>query len=214
MFAFRKNRQIFADIRHYNEVAKEAMDHFQEALRYVLKKGIDENYETMVRRLDHLESAADDARRKVVYKLYSLGLLPENRKDILMMLEMLDKVLSRAQSVCYTILIQKNIIPEIVKGEFKQILKISAGSYTDALALFDDYLDKRQHIRELVAKIHSDESICDDITRSIIEKLFASDMDRVEVIMIRDLVRELEGITDQCENVADLVTLSDVKTQL
>ena len=214
MFSFKKNKKIFEDIRRYNQVAQEGMEHFKEAIYYVLKNTIDEKFEIMVRRLDQLESAADEVRRQIVYDLYSFGLLPENRKDILTLLESLDKVLSRTQSICYTMLLQKTMIPEIIKGDFKQMVKISAKAYTNSFALLEDYLGKRLHIRESVVKIHSDESICDDIMRAVIEKLFNSDMDRVEVLMVRDLVRELEGITDQCEKVADLVTLSDVKTQL
>ena len=83
MFDFRKNKIIKARIEEYLVVANETLDIYREGMLHYLEHGIDEHFNTCMKRTHGSESKADDLRREIETALFEKSLLPESREDII-----------------------------------------------------------------------------------------------------------------------------------
>ncbi|HDY65678.1 MAG TPA: DUF47 family protein [Phycisphaerae bacterium] len=79
-----------------------------------------------------------------------------------------------------------------------------------ARSLFTDYTNATVAI----GKIDELESDGDTIEGKLIEKIFTSNMDGFEKILLRDLVKQISQISDRAENVGDRIRIIVAKRSI
>lgn len=209
-----RQKEIEEGIGRYCEEVTRTMDLLHLALEQYLcqpdREALRENHKT----IHKAESRADDLRAEIEVLMYAKAIFPESRKDIMELLEMLDKIPNHAESCLRMILTQHIVVPEEYGPEIMKLAGISQHAVRHVLQatriLFRDYTTATV----AVGKVDELESDGDRCEAALIEKLFSSSRDGFEKILLRDLVLHIGKIADRSENVGDRIRILVAKRRI
>ena len=160
------------------------------------------------------ESAADDVRGQIEVLMFSRGVFPESRGEILQLLEKMDRVPNRAEDVLRMILEQRILIPEPFAPAVMEIARTCSRAVHAMLdaakTLFGEYARAAEH----VGKIDEIESAVDRLLGALIERIFDCDMEGYQKILLRDLVARLASTSDSAEAVGEHIRVMVAKRTL
>jgi predicted phosphate transport protein (TIGR00153 family) len=211
MFAFKKNQKVKEMLEEYVGIAQEAVRHFKTAIEYLIDHNVDEHFELLAEEIHQFESNADDVRRQIELFLYEKSLLPETRRDLLLIIENIDRIPNQAQQIAYMYQTQRTeIFPEI-KNELTELLNVSAETFDETAAATLDCFGCAAGIRQSAKKIDNLETLGDHLERKMITKVFASDLKLSEKILQKELIVAFGDICDLCEKVMDRIVICSVK---
>jgi predicted phosphate transport protein (TIGR00153 family) len=209
-----KQRAVETLISRYLTCVDRCVDAFVSCIESSLAG---ESFDALVQRVDdthQAESQADDVRQEIVVLLYGKALFPESRGDILGLLEAVDKIPNRAESVVRQMRHQRFNIPFELAQDFRalvgQVQSCSSGLTKAVAALFEDY----NSAALLADRIGELESRSDDLEFELIDKIFISRHETAEKILLRDMVQAIGGIADRAENAADRVRIIAIKRKI
>lgn len=214
MFFVNRQKKIESQLAQYNDQVANCMNAFRSAIqqycndpdRDAIKEGFD--------KVHRAESIADDIRREIEVLMYTKALFPESRGDILRLLETMDRVPNHAESTIRMIWNQHLSIPKQIHPEILNLVDVCCRCVDvmlDAAAkLFTDYTNATV----AVGKIDEIESEADRIEATLIETIFVSQMDPMDKILLRDLVKHISEISDRAENVGDHIRISIAKRSI
>ncbi len=211
MFTFGKNKQLFSKLDDYIKVTEDTLKLFAEALVYLLENDLDEHFAVMAEKVSSMESVADDLRRQIELEMYQKSLLPETRKDLLMIIESLDRIPTRAETILNMFLTQKTVMLDCIRKKMIELLKLSIETYNHTIEAVNDCFGKMKEVNRLNRLVDSNESIGDDLERDMISTIFAADIETAEKILQKEIVLQLGSICDMCETTLDLVVICTVK---
>ena len=215
MLLFKKNRKLMEHINQYMTIFNNLLDSFLEGFNHALECGPDDQLETCAQRTHKLESNADDIRREIENMLYTESLLPEAREDLFYMLERIDKIPGKAESVLWQIYSQNMTIPEDYRDDFKSLAELSVETGKQVAGAVTDLFGKRKDIAECARVIDNNESLADGIERRMITKMFRSEgIDKSDRILLKELVIEVGHITDRCEEASDSICIFNTKRHI
>ncbi len=210
-FLFKKQRQVESLIYGYLENLGIVKDHFSKAIDLCLENSRCEDFDFLTGQTHKFESKADDIREEIKNLMYGKALIPESRGDIMVLVEEIDRIPSIFQRILYTINTQKMVIPEFIVPDVKELIGISLVS-CDLLVEQVEVLFKRKGgMRILVATIDQNESHCDHIERSIITKIFDSDLDPFQKLQLKEFVIDIGEISDQVDAVSKRINIISMK---
>jgi len=130
------------------------------------------------------------------------------------LLDEIDKIPHRFESILYLIQIQKLTIPDFIELDIKELVRISLECcdllVRQVVALFK----KTEDIRSLVATIDTNESHCDHIERRMITQVFDSDLDSFKKLQIRELIKKIGDIADQADRVSKRINIINLKRRV
>ena len=214
MFIFKKNQMLLDRLEEYLKVAQEALDEFLEAFKYLMKNDIDEHFDVLARQTHSKESNADDLRRKIEQEMYAKSLLPESRRDLLEIIEQLDRLPNRAESILNMFLTQQTILIDAIKPDMLELLDLSCTTVTYTIDATRDCFYMTGRMKELARLIDNNESIGDRLERKMIKTIFTSDIDAGEKMIQKEFVLELGAICDLCERVKDKLVITSIKRSI
>ncbi|MDC0358410.1 TIGR00153 family protein [Oligoflexia bacterium] len=153
------------------------------------------------------EGTADDIRREIEVMMYSKALFPESRGDILRLVEAMDKVPNQAEAAVSMLLTHHIVIPEAFQDDILELAH-TCKRCVDALLesvekLFSDFTNATI----AVGKVDELESKADHIEQNLTERIFSSDIDGVEKILLRDLIEAMGTVSDRAENAGDRIRI-------
>jgi len=208
---FSKKHYLLEMIDSYLAKASACMDTFLSAFLAYLQ---DENCETLqpfVDQINQTEAEADDLRRKIELTLYEKALIPESRGDILGILESVDKIPNKAQSVILQIDTEYLHIPACFKEDFQQLAKVNFQTFGQVAGAVRSLFDNLKEVRKFTAEIGIKERASDAIERGLIRKIFSSSAPMGEKILLKELVIEMGNISDRAEDAADRLNIIAAK---
>ncbi|MCX8064073.1 MAG: DUF47 family protein [Candidatus Hydrogenedentes bacterium] len=211
---FKAQRLIEQKISNYCETALRCVKEGIKVLIKCMEAKECEEWREMIHEVHRAESSADDLRREIEYFLFSRSLFPESRGDILGLLEKLDRIPNQIQSSVKMVLEEQIRIPDLVKEELEQIA-ITTEKCVDITIksvnlLFSDFKSSL----ELLGEIDAYESEVDRFQSKAIEKIFSSDLDPLQKILLRDLVNEISFVTNYAEEAGDFMRIIIVKRMI
>ena len=211
MMLWKKQKEIEQAVQDYLTETENCLDAFVEAMDIYFAEGLSANLEQQIERTHQHESKADDMRREIEYAMYKRALMPESRGDILGMLEAIDLVPNKCESVLYQIWYQNMSIPQEYADKLKSLIRVNRESF-DLLCqairyLFTD-IEKAVPTIDLVGE---KESESDRIERMLIKDLFSAPGDKADKILLKEAILEIGAISDRSENAADRVRIVAVK---
>jgi uncharacterized protein len=214
MFAFGKNKQLLKELEVYLSLIEETIKLFEEGIDTFIENGISEHFKLIAKKTHQNESNADDLRRQIELDLYKKSLLPESRSDLLIILEMIDKIPNKAETILNIIITQKMDVLDELKSELKELMKISIETVWHTIAATRDCFGKMEKIYEYNRLVDNNESVGDSYERKMVTHIFESDLDTGEKILQKELVLEFGAICDLCESALDRIVLCSVKRQV
>ena len=214
MFIFKKNQRLLDRLEEYLNVAQEAIDEFIQAFKYVLKEGIDEHLEVLARQTHSKESNADDIRRKIEHEMYAKSLLPESRRDLLEIIEQLDRLPNRGESILNMFLTQQTPLIDIIKPDMIELIELSRETVKYTIEATRDCFYNTGKMKELARLIDNNESIGDRLERKMIKTIFSSDIDTGEKLIQKEFILEVGAICDLCERVSDKLVITSIKRSI
>ncbi len=216
MILFKKEKEVIELIEKHASKVEECLTIATTTLRAYLDGDIPKA-KKLSRHTDKLESEADMIRHEVRSKLYYGAYMPLLREDIYKVVESLDVVANAAEKCCDVFLNQRPEIPESLKGDFFNIIKISMGIGKLLKHAVLCYLKgicpievARQHSRD----IGLIESKVDCLEWDLTKKIFSSDIEYSHKLHLRICVEHIVSLTDRAEDSADLLELVTLKTMI
>jgi uncharacterized protein Yka (UPF0111/DUF47 family) len=116
--------------------------------------------------------------------------------------------------ILHLIRTQKLKIPDFIMLDVKDLIRISVECCELMTRQIDLMLKNRQGIRALVSTIDHNESHCDHIERSLMLKVFESDMELVHKLQLKELIIAMGEISDQADRISKRVNILTLKRRV
>jgi len=211
MFFVNKQKKVELQITQYNQQVAACMDVFKQALRQYCENPDRGSIRHKFDEVHRAESLADDIRQDIGVMMYSKSLFPESRGEVLGLLETMDKVPNQAEAVVHMIWNQRISIPEELHPEILGLVEVCCRCVDAMLEASGKLFTNFMNATVAVGKIDELESEADRIEARIIERVFASDMEPLDKILVRDLVQSISSISDKAENTGDRIRITVAK---
>lgn len=185
----------------------------------VLKQGIKyylnnqtEHFEESLKDIDKTENDADTLRRTIETKLYMHTLIPEQRGDVLGLLESTDKVLNSCKEVLFQFSVEKPAIPEEFTGEYIDLADTSVSAVECMIAAVRSYFSEFQMVRDNINKTLFFEKESDKLADKLKRDIFGNkNLDLSSKMHIRYFVYHIDEIADAAEDVCDRLSIAVIK---
>jgi len=151
------------------------------------------------------ELDADDLCHQLKFLASSTFITPIDREDIYLLARSLDNIVDLIENVV------SNINAYVISKEhpqFKNITKIiyQATEKISQLINHLKYRDKKiEEMKKLIIQINSLENKGDELMRDGLRFLFHNHQDLIEIVKWKDILEDMEGVLDECENTAYIV---------
>jgi len=158
--------------------------------------------EDKAKRLRDLESEGDTITHNIIEYLNSSFITPIDREDIYALAGKLDDVLDEIEGVGSRLHL---FAVEKPTGECVELVKLVVNA-TEAIERAVKNLKNMSGLQEFLVEVHSLENQADQITRSLVAKLFQEgNGDVVSLIKWKEIYARLEHTADRCEDVANVI---------
>jgi len=214
MGLWKKQRAIEALVLRHVECVDEAIGFFQEGFFAFLDREDVDRAGQLALETHKAEGRADDVRREVEVELLRGALLAHSRRDILEIIEGVDKLANSGEAVLDYLLVQRVRIPDAIKPELREIgVKLREIFEQVKLALHQLFHDMDQALEHTKA-IEAKEGEVDQLERSAIKAVFKMDLELAEKLQLRDLVEELVEFSDRAEDLSDRIDIMIAERRL
>lgn len=186
----------------------QAVDATIKALKVMMDAFIskDPAYDSLAFHVHECEHEADVRRRGAVEKLYSGAFMPTYREDYSRLLDLVDRVANRAETVSDMVAQQRPLIPEELKPDFMQLVDTVIGTFEPMLSIIDAMTNSYETAMELEKKVQSMEQAADRLEWKLIKRVFQMDnLDLAAKLHARELITLVGSIADKIEDAADCV---------
>ena len=168
--------------------------------------------EELTIKISNLESECDKLRRTTERKIYQETLIPEQRGDVLGMLENLDKIPGQLQGNAHRINTEKPNIHKELHDDFDSLIKNNS---TCVKLLINGskqfFIDPKKTIEECLL-VSKHESTGDKISTKLKNAIFNnSNLDLSQKMHLRYFVEIIDEVANLAEDVADRLIISSVK---
>lgn len=170
-----------------------------------LKELVDtwENIEVRVNELTELEHEGDRITHQIMRQLNRTFITPFDREDISLLAHSLDDIIDFIQAAADAMFIYKVNRPSQRARELTEVIVQAATEVEKAMPQLR-HRAQLKNILERSVEINRLENVADDIYRNAIAELF-DNTDITQVIKWREIYEHLEGATDRCEDVANVL---------
>ena len=188
IFWFKKSKQsIFSKLIRYLDQLDVCKNEFITSITDLINRKSYERDKTLMATVHKAESQADDLRRDIEYELYNKALIPELRGDVLGIMETADTIPSCFQSICYQVYLQRIEFPDEFIPFFHKLIQININAYDLLHKAIRGFFENKK-IFEEIQEIDFTESESDRLERELIEKIFLSNLDKADKILLKEIV--------------------------
>jgi uncharacterized protein len=213
-FLFKKENQLNNLIANYLENLVKTQEHFVKAMDTCLDEGLCGEFAFLIEQTHKFESKADDIRDEINYLMYSRALIPESREDVMNLIEHVEVIPRIFELILHLIRTQKIKIPDFALPEVKDLIRMSVESCDLMIKQIDLMLKNKDGIRTLMTTIDHNESHCDHIERSLMTKVFDSNLDPIHKMQLKELIIAMGEISDEADRVSKRVNIMVLKRRV
>jgi len=208
---WKKQRQVEQQVRDYLQETQRCLDAFAQAFETYFKEGLSENFTRLVELTHNCESSSDQKRREIEETMYGRALIPESRGDILGMLEAVDLVPNKAESVLYQVLLQNMAIPPQYAEDFRRLVACNVETHRLLCEAGRQIFADAREVMPLAEAICAKEKASDAVERRLIKTIFDAPGETAEKMLLKELILEIGAISDRAENAADRLRITSIK---
>ena len=214
-FLFKKQKEVENLIGEFVRSVEIAQEMFLQSLETYLQTGrCSPTFEVLAAETHKAESRTDDILEKIVTLLHEKALVPDLRGDILRLLETTDEIPDQFDRILANICNQKVVLPEALNLDFRELLAVSLEACSFTLESVKSMLDRGERAAQLLFRTDQLESQGDQIEKRIIVRIFESDWDPLQKILLRDLTQRMGDIADSAVQVCRQVNLIVTKRRV
>jgi predicted phosphate transport protein (TIGR00153 family) len=211
---WKKQADVRKMIDKYLETVDLCMQLFNQSMMRFLNTGCTQEFTREVEETHKLESIADDLRRKIQMTLYGKALLPDSRGDLLTLLEFYDKIPGAAEDVLFLTKVLCLDFHEDMIEDLQKLVGVNVEAYRMVRESMNSLFENPSETLYQTRGVDAKESESDRLERSLIERIFKSDMDTGEKMLFKELVQLIGKISDRAENAADRIGIVAIKRQI
>jgi uncharacterized protein Yka (UPF0111/DUF47 family) len=138
-----------------------------------------ENLQVHLKELQARETRCDELRREIRFRLYSRMLIPENRGDVLSILENADRMVDKLKAVAVKLDIEQTDAPPSFLQQGMGDLAASATASVDfTVQAAKSYLSNPEGVHDLLTKVNFHEHEADKLEDSMKRAVFADEAEQ------------------------------------
>lgn len=157
-----------------------------------------------VRAMHELEHYGDELAHNIINTLNETFITPFDREDILDLTHQLDDTVDGIYMITNRFHLYKISTPTDYSKQLAKIIEQSAKSVQKMIHYLRNNKNMKETIRQCV-EVNRLENEADVIRDEAISSLFENEKDAVKVIKQKELYEAAEEVTDNCENIANIV---------
>jgi predicted phosphate transport protein (TIGR00153 family) len=158
-------------------------------------------------RIQELEHAGDDLTHEIIATLNTTFVTPFDRADIHRLASLLDDVLDAQEAVADLLVLHGIVAPMAQFREQVDVLVRASVAVRAAVGSLRSF----RRTEQLCAEVRRLEREGDWVYRRAVATLYSGDHRAMEVLIWKDLLKEIEGAIDRCEDIANTVESTKLK---
>jgi predicted phosphate transport protein (TIGR00153 family) len=207
------SKVIENQIDEFLDLVSESGMLFKRAIENYLN-GDMEQFSIRLQRVIEYERKADELRTDIEKQLALRTLIPENRGDVLSLLENTDNVIDNIKKTLQIFAIETPEIPKKYNDLFNELTDTTIQSaewlIKSVRAFFKDFMTVNDHIH----KVSFYEKETDDIAFKLKKQIFSDDIDLSLKMHLRYFVSNIESISDYAESVSDRLAIYTINRMI
>jgi predicted phosphate transport protein (TIGR00153 family) len=214
MLIFKKEKHVRKLIlAHLNEVQECLMES-----RNVIEDYIAGDLDSALQRVNsviEIESRADLLERQIREVLLDGAFLPHIRSDVYRLVEAVDAIAGKSESVARFMWDQSPEIPEQFEADLLDIFRQSLNCFLELRKALRAYFKPKGEIEILhihVARVCEIETEVDARESALIRQIFTSQLELAEQIHLKQLVSTIGNIADLSEDASDELEFAAMKS--
>jgi uncharacterized protein len=162
------------------------------------------NIDAKARRIKEIEHETDVITHRCVGALHTVFITPIERDDIYRLITRMDDIMDYVEAGAERIALYdiREMTPEVV--EMATTLARAAKEVQEALHGLRDLKNPKKVLAKCV-EINEIENEADAILRRALARMFKEEKDAIKIIKWKEIYEHLEGATDRCEDVANII---------
>lgn len=207
-----KEKELIHLIEKLLVLGEKAAVTFGDSFSNHLKNIHDGTFHFGVDSLNKIESAADDVINEIITKLYTIA-IPLISDDLVVLINRFDSIIDDMTHLLQKI-INCNATPyEQLRDLYNQLLEITLQCTNDTIELIRLFFTKHNHnsILTVSESVSTVESRADAVEDTLIKTLFESELSDTEKLNESSLISLLGMIPNRCEDVADHISIFNLK---
>ncbi|MFP4176845.1 MAG: DUF47 domain-containing protein [Candidatus Brocadiia bacterium] len=207
------SEMLKSEIDEFLDLVSEGGILFERALEDYLKEE-QSQFTQRLQAVSKHERRADELRKDIEKQLYLKTLIPENRGDVLAILENTDEVIDTVKETLTKFSVERPQIDKVHHQLFLELGELSVES-TDYLvrairAFFTDY----DMVNDYIHKVGFYEHEVDETAVQLKRKIFESDLSLSRKMHLRFITENVEAISDCAEAVSDRLAIYTIKRRI
>ena len=154
--------------------------------------------------IETIEKRGDRITHSAIELLHKTFITPIDREDIHRLITSMDDILDMMEDAAQSIYLYDIRSVTLDAKRLADICVGCAEQVREAVSLLSN-MENAGRILAVCAEIDKLESEADHVMRSAMAKLFRDEPDVRQVIKLRAIYETLEGVTDRCEDVANII---------
>lgn len=204
---WRKHKEIEALVLEHLGHVDATLQAFSRSLDAYLREGDIETADRYALETHLAEGRADDARRRIETQLLSGSLLPTSRRDILQIIEQVDRLANAAEEILDYLLLQRVEVPDGIMPEITEIGVQSNNTFDEVKKAVTSLFQNVDQALEHTKAIEQLEGEVDHLERRAVKRLFALDIELARKLQISGFIQRLVRLSDRAEDLSDLIEL-------
>ena len=212
-FVMNLTKMLITRIDDYLNAISEGLLVYEQGVTDYLKDNLAQ-FEDRLKQIDTFESRADTLRREIENYLYSHSLIPEMRGDVLGLLEHLDNIIDAGKESLMQFSVEAPDIPTELTDDHLALVSMCNRSAEAVVAASRAFFVELSRVQDSIHKVYFFEKEADRISDRLKRRIFRMDMDLSRKTHLRDIVDNIDWISDSAEDVADRLSIYAIKRSL
>lgn len=213
MALLKTTRFVETQIDSFLDIVSDAATMFQLAVEDFLF-GRTEEFEQRLSRIREYEHRADDLRVSIERFLYERTLIPENRGDVLDLLENTDEVIDNIKDTLVQFSIEMPLLPNELAELWMQTTRASVAAVEQLVFAVRSFFRDLSAVNNYIHKVYFFEREADHIGEKLRRQIFALEIELAHKNQLRDFALHIEKISDAAQSVCDRLAIFTIKRQL
>ncbi len=191
---------------HLNRV-DQSLQAFLQSIQAYVQDGDVEKADELAFETHKAEGQADDVRRSVETQLLTGALMPTSRRDILQLVDQVDRLANAAENTLDHLLIQRIQLPDVVRPGILEINAKTEAIISHVNDAIGNLFEKMEEALTHTAQIEHIEGEIDQIERRTLKQLFKQDIDLALKLQVNNFIRSIVELSDRAEDLSDHIEL-------
>lgn len=210
MAFFKKEKQILNLVNQHVEAVLECYELFTKGVEELNEKGLTHKVEMTAKEVGEAESKADSIRHEIIQSLLKGALLPESRRELLKLIELIDDIANKCEEIIKQITLQQIVFYKELKSDIKEITDKTRRQLIKLKELINmvfSHFNKAHIYQKQLIEIASFESEVDEIEYNAIHTLFRMNIELAKKNQIKSIISDIADISDIAEDISDMIEM-------